>query len=79
MRQREVSLLGAVLSHGYLIAGILPAFIAFPTLAMMLLGPGTNVCTNMLNEAFLDFITNTEKQTFKFALGIDNKDHFPIA
>ena len=61
---------------GYLIAGILPANIAFPTLAMMLLGPGTNVFTDMLNEAFLDFISNTEKQTFKFALGIDKQSSF---
>ena len=34
-----ISILGAIISHAYIVRGILPTRIAFPTLARFLLGP----------------------------------------
>ena len=44
--QTDVSLFpatGLILSHGYLVAGVLPLRIALPTLASLLLGPTVSV------------------------------------
>ena len=35
--------LGEILSHGYMISGVMPFQIAFPTFASVLLGPGVMV------------------------------------
>ena len=59
--------LGRVLSHGYLVAGHLPVRSALPTLINMLLGPKP-VSSTILLEAFLDYISTTERTIFKEAL-----------
>ena len=50
-------IIGRILSHGYLVAGILPTRIALPTLMCILLGPATIVATDTLLDTFLDFIS----------------------
>jgi hypothetical protein len=70
--------LGRVLSHGYLVAGHLPVRIALPTLINMLLGPKT-VSRTILLEAFLDYISATERTIFKEALTYGTEGKFPGA
>ena len=43
---------GAILSHGYLVCGMLLARIAFPVLATCLLGPSTKICDKIIFYAF---------------------------
>ena len=63
-------ILGSVLSHGYLVAGYLPLHIAFPTLAGMLLGPGTPYQNEHLMPAFIDCISSTEAALLKECLKV---------
>ena len=71
------SILGRVLSHSFLVSGILPIRIALPTLVCMLLGPGTTVTDRILLNTFLDFITTWERDTFKKALACSNTSFPP--
>lgn len=71
-------ILGRVLSHGYLVTGHLPVRIALPTLINMLLGPKSVSCTILL-EAFLDYISSTERAVFKEALTYSADRKFPCA
>ena len=66
-------IIGRILSHGYLVAGILPTRIALPTLMCMLLGAATTVATSTLLDTFLDFISASERQTFKMALSFNKE------
>ena len=70
-------ILGRILSHGYLVAGILPTRIALPTLMSMLLGPATTVAVDTLLDTFLEFISASERQTFKLALSFKKEKAFP--
>lgn len=63
-------ILGSVLSHGYLVAGYLPLRIAFPTLAGMLLGPGTPYQNEHLMSAFIECISSTEAALLKECLKV---------
>ena len=65
------------LSHGYLVAGILPTRIALPTLMCMLLGAATTVATNSLLDSFLDLISASKRQTFKQALSFEKDKALP--
>ena len=62
------SILGRILSHGYLATGILPDRVALPTLIQSLLGPGVTISQDILMEAFIDYISVTERSTLKTAL-----------
>ena len=62
------STIGRVLSHSFLVSGVLPIRIALPTLICMLLGPGTTVSDRIVLNTFLDFISAWERNTFKKAL-----------
>ena len=70
-------IIGRILSHGYLVAGILPTRIALPTLMLMLLGAATTVATDTLLDTFLDFISASERQMFKLALSFNKEKAFP--
>ena len=48
--------LGTVMSHGYLACGILPVRLAFPVLAMSLLGPSVEIPDEILMESFVDYM-----------------------
>ena len=63
-------ILGSVLSHGYLVTGYLPLRIAFPTLAGMLLGPGTPYQDEHLMSVFIDGISSTEAALLKECLKV---------
>ena len=67
-------IIGYVLSHGYLVAG---THTALPTLMCMLLGAATTVATDILLDLFLDFISASDRQTFKVALSFTNEKIFP--
>ena len=70
-------IIGRILSHGYLVAGILPTRVALPTLMCKLLGAATTVATDTLLDTFLDFISASERQTFKLALSFNKEKAFP--
>ena len=70
-------ILGSILSHGYLVAGILPVRIALPTLLCILLGPTTLVPQDILTDALLDFVTNDERRTIQNAITFRSEDAFP--
>ena len=61
-------LLGRLISHGYLATGILPDRIALPSLLVALLGPSVKISTSTLLEAFLDYVSATERTILKRAL-----------
>lgn len=56
------STLGKILSHCYLVSGILPVRITLPSLLVMLLGPGTNVSKCVLFDALMDYVSENERQ-----------------
>jgi len=64
--------LGKIISHCYLVSGMLPVRIALPTLMCILKGPLTSVPDSDLTEAFLDYITIEERHTFKSALACED-------
>ena len=77
--QMDMSLfttIGRILSHGYLVSGVLPVRIALPTLICMLLGPGSSISDEILLNTFLDFISTFERSTLNSALAYTN-DTFP--
>ena len=72
-------IVGRILSHAYLVCGILPIRIALPSLTCMLLGPTTTITGTVLLETFLDYISASERTIFKDALTHQGKDNFPSA
>ena len=55
-----VSILGRILSHGYLVCGHFPIISLTPSLIPMILGPGVTIDSQVLLDAFLDYINETE-------------------
>ena len=72
------SILGRILSHGYLATGILPDRVALPILIQSLLGPGVAISQERLMEAFIDYISVTERNTLKTALNGGYDIAFPV-
>ena len=70
-------IIGRILSHGYLVAGVLPIRIALPTLTCMLLGPTAVITRDVLLDTFLDFISATERAVFKRALLFEAEKVYP--
>ena len=69
--QTDISILpiiGRIISHGYLSCGFLPIRIALPCLVGILCGSSTVIPQTLLQDAFLDYISNIEKSLFKEAL-----------
>lgn len=65
------SILGRILSHGFLISGHFPVRVVLPTLINMVLGP-TKVPSKVFLDAFLDHISSTERMVFRSALKFCN-------
>lgn len=63
-----LSILGGVISHGFLVSGHLPIRVALPTLVGMLLGPLTPIPSSVLIDALVDFVSDTERLQLKSAL-----------
>ena len=60
--------LGTIISHGYLTSGYLPIRIALPTLICILLGPAADIPKQILVEAFLDHLSEIERESIKGAI-----------
>ena len=66
--------LGRILSHGYLQCGFLPLRIAFPTLAVMLLGTGVCIPNSFLVSTFVDSLNGYEQSLLKSGLDAFSQD-----
>ena len=60
--------MGAIVSHAYLVAGVLPIRVAYPGLAKCLLGNASDILSWVLTEAFVDSLTPHEAEVLKKAL-----------
>ena len=64
----EFTVLGKVLSHGYLCCGFLPCRIAFPVLASVLLGPSVTISQDIYLQSFSDFLSIVDRKVLYDAL-----------
>ena len=69
------SVIGTALSHAYIIAGILPVRIAFPCLAVALLGPATVIPDTLLYSSFLSSLSAHDASIVEGALQMGNVDY----
>ena len=67
VEMEKFPLLGIVISHGYIACGFLPARIAFPSLAAVLLEPATKVSNKIIVELFIDFLVTYDGEVLKVA------------
>ena len=70
-------ILGRVLSHGYLVVGVLPIRVALPSLVGMLLGPSASISTQIVTSSFIDYISASERHILKDALTFEKEGSFP--
>jgi len=68
VEMEKFPLLGAIISHGHMACGFLPAQISFPILAAVLLGPFTKVSDKIIVESFIDFLVTHDGEVLKKAL-----------
>ncbi len=74
MDKSSLSTFGFVLSHAYLMSGILPTKIVFPCLAQCLLGLSVVLSDSIVMEAFVDSISIHESGIVKIAMvEVENK------
>ena len=59
-----------------MVCGHLPVRIVLPSLIAMTLGPGVKMDLQILLDAFLEYISETEQSTFRDALSFKTK--FPL-
>ena len=59
--------MGTIISHSYLVSGILPIRIAFPCLSAILLSPKGQLPNNVLVESFVDCLSQHDATIFKIA------------
>ena len=62
------SILGAILSHGFMSCGFLPIQLSFPVIANTLLGCDVVIPDGIIIESFIDFISSYESSIFHQAL-----------
>ena len=55
-----ISTMGSIISHAYMVAGVLPVRIAFPSLSRCLLGSTVSVSSSILVEALIDSLSPHE-------------------
>ena len=55
-----ISTMGSIISHAYVVAGVLPVRIAFPSLSRCLLGSTVSVSSSILVEALIDSLSPHE-------------------
>ena len=65
--------IGTIISHAYLVTGILPVRIAVPCLAQMLLGKSISIPDRLVVESFIDTLSPHEVDTLKQAFTV--KEH----
>ena len=62
------SIIGRIISHGYLASGFLPIRIALPSLISMILGPSITIPSSIIIESFIEYVSEVERVTLKSAL-----------
>ena len=67
-----LTLLGSVLSHGYMVCGYLPIRIAFPVIAAILLGPETKINDTILLDSLIDYVSSYEASILREAVSKTN-------
>lgn len=67
----EFSVLGKVMSHGYLCCGFIPTRIAYPVLASVLLGPPVNITPEIFVQSFSDFLSVIDRTLISNALELN--------
>lgn len=60
---------GAIMSHAYLVSGVLPVRVAFPTLAPCLLGANVKIPDDVMLSSFMSCLSSHESAVLKDALG----------
>ena len=70
-------LLGAIISHAYLVAGVFPDRIAFPCLAAALLGNNTVVPDTLLQECFVSSVSAHEASILRDAANFSGSKYSP--
>lgn len=73
----QFTTLGKIISHGYLVSGVLPLQIAFPTLAGILLGAGVEVDSEVLISSFANSLNPIEAQLVKDCLQVKDEQFIP--
>ena len=69
-------ILGKIISHGYLVCGHLPMRIALPCLVGILCGSSAPISDSIICDAFLDYISCTERAIFNDALSNVTRNSF---
>lgn len=62
--------LGTIMSHGFLIAGILPIRLSFTTVIATLFGPVVSLPDNIYIESLMDYISPLEVETLRAAFKV---------
>ena len=62
------TVLGSILTHGFMVCGFLPVRLSFPTLAYTLLGSDITISSTIVTESFIDFISTYKSSVFQRAL-----------
>lgn len=69
----EISILGTILAHGFIVCGFLPVRIAFPVLAAIFRGPNVEVPDTILLESFVDYLSCRESSLIHEAIKLGEK------
>ena len=68
------SVLGAIMSHGFMSSGILPNRLAFPVIASTLLGTDVAFPDSVIVDSFTDHVSSYESTIFREALTLANSE-----
>ena len=67
---KHFTVLGQILSHGYLCCGFLPTRISFPVLALILLGLSTSISHETFVKYFVEFLSQVDRKVISRALQV---------
>ena len=68
IRSDLLSILGAALSHGYLVTGFLPVRVVFPSLVAILKGPHVQIPASALRSCFVDYVSTVVSNMLNTAI-----------
>lgn len=68
-------ILGAIISHAYLVAGVFPDRVAFLCLAAALLGPHTVLSDTLLKDSFVSCLSAHEVSVFRDAISFSGSQY----
>lgn len=67
------TVIGTILSHGFLCTGFLPVSVSFPVIAAALHGPGITIPNEIVEDSSIDYLGMYEKSVVREALSNCNK------